>query len=354
MKDEPIRTSDSIERYIHAACRTLPVRQRADVEAKLRTDIQEMVSQKIAERRAALSKPVEPIEPGEQEIREVLETFEHPSLMAEKYGGSPRCLIGPPLIDPYLLVVRIVLLAVGIGLAIAMGIQWVMDPPATIWSGVSTWISNLIQSLISAFGMVTIIFALIYHVSPDVVPSKGRHSDKHWQIQSLPPLPTDTLRIKPGDPIAAIIVSLAFLIIILIVPDLFGYYQQTAGGVEIIPLFGAGFRSHLLWISLVIGLGIVLAIIKLAHGRWSLFLVVTCLVQNILSLIVTLRVLRDPTLVNDDFSEAIERLFATDSFQLPLRWLEYVLVGIAILAILGFVADSVSVLAKGRRLISQK
>lgn len=335
-----------VDRYVHEVCRQLPVKQRVEVENKLR--------ERINVQMQARSSGGSDLDADEKTAQEVLEDLGNPIKLADEYRSSPKCLIGPSLIDTYWLVLRIAMLASVIGLVIALGIQLVVEPPANAWLAVSQFIGGILQAVISAFGMVTLVFALIYHYSGDELAGKKRSLDIKWQISQLPVMPETKILIKRSDTIISIIFALVFLIIINIYPELFGYYRQTDSGITIIPLLGESFKSLLIWINLVMITGIILDIVKTAVGRWTYFLVVTCVGHNIISLIVALRVLQDPDLINPEFKSAISELFAKSGAVLPARWAEYTLSVILVLVIIGFVVESITIIAKAFRLAQIK
>lgn len=335
-----------VDRYVHEVCRRLPLNQRAEAEKDLKTKIDSQIQSRLT--------ASENSDNEDKIIIDVLEAMGNPVKTADEYRGSPRCLIGPSLIDTYWLVLKITLLAASIGIFIALGIQLIVEAPPDAWQAIAKFIGGIFQALITSFGMVTVIFALINHLSGDDLPGKRKADQRIWKVSQLPPLPEAKIRIKRSDSIVSIIFALIFLIIINIYPEVFGYYSQTDSGISIIPVFGDAFKTLLFWINIVVAAGIILDIIKSAFGRWTYFLVVACLGHNIFSLVVALRVLRDPQLINPDFATAVKNLFSRSGAALPANWLEFTLSVITVLVIIGFVVESITIIAKGFRLIQIK
>lgn len=83
--------TDLVERYVHRVGRYLPPKERAEIEAELRSQIQDQLDDRSAE------------SPTPEEIASVLREFGHPYQMAASYNRD-RYLVGPDLY-PYLMMV---------------------------------------------------------------------------------------------------------------------------------------------------------------------------------------------------------------------------------------------------------
>jgi hypothetical protein len=88
-----------IDRYVNAVGEALPLRERGDVEAEIRSLLQD----ELEARGVALD------DPDEQTVLSVLEQFGRPEDLAARYA-PPRVLIGPTLFPIFRLVTTIVLL----------------------------------------------------------------------------------------------------------------------------------------------------------------------------------------------------------------------------------------------------
>ena len=99
-----------IDKYIAEVGKHLPRRQRADIEAEIRSTLEDM----LEERNQAEAS-------NEAQVIELLKEYGEPRKVAESYIG-PRYLIGPRLYPTFELIVKIVLAAVlGAGL---LGLTW--------------------------------------------------------------------------------------------------------------------------------------------------------------------------------------------------------------------------------------
>lgn len=138
-----------VQRYIDAIKFWLPSTTKDDIGAELAEDIRS----EIEEREAETGRPL-----NETEIEALLKARGAPLNVASRYLPQ-RSLIGPEIFPVYLLVLKIVafvcLIPAVIGLVTSIGfgpghlpLDWVMSP---------------LSSLVTAFGIVTLVFAVIEH-----------------------------------------------------------------------------------------------------------------------------------------------------------------------------------------------
>ena len=140
---------DLIERYIYAATKRLPRKNREDVAMELRGLIDDMLMERCGDET-----------PTEKDIRVVLTEIGSPMEVYAKYDeDADKCLIGQPYYSTYKFVLKIVLASVIVGMTIVSVLQAVLEP--TVWYElISEWIGNVSGILVSAFTFVTILFIL--------------------------------------------------------------------------------------------------------------------------------------------------------------------------------------------------
>jgi hypothetical protein len=358
MMHDGVKTMNLIDRYVYAVVRHVPVSQRADIEKEIRAMIDEVLQEQMkkaatgpegqAENRADQSAP------DEQAIHMVLKMLGDPVELARQYHGSSQYVIGPALYETYWLVLRIVLAASGIGLLIAKAIQIATDSQMNGWEAFGGLVGGLFQGLLSAFGMVTLIFFLINRYGADEISREIKAEKGQWKPEDLPQVPEAKLRIKRSDPIADVIFSLIFLVIINVYPELFGFYQKIGDELKIVGFLGEGFFAVLFWINLVIILGIVLESIKIVTGRWTWPLILAGALHNCLSLVVSLRVVRDPAFINPEFITTINSFIADSGTELTFVWHNALVTGITVLIVFGFIVEMITLIAKSIRLLQNQ
>jgi hypothetical protein len=344
---------DLINRYVYAVLRHVPATQRADIEKEIRAMIDELLLENKRKRQAS-GGAQSGVAPDETEVKAVLAELGNPANLARQYMGHAKYVIGPALSETYWLVVRIVLIAVGIGLTVAQTIQLISGTYDQIWTAIGGFIGGLYQGLLAAFAMVTLVFILIEHFAQDSVAAEIEKEVEKWRPDDLPQVPDDKLIIKRSDPIVNIIFTLIFLAIINISPELFGFFAQTDSGLQITGFLGSGFFAMLLWINLVCVFGLVLEAFKIIYARWTWLLVLFSMLQNLVSFLVGLRVVRHPDFINPDFIEAVNVFLRNHDLEAAYAWQNPLVVGLTVVIAVGFAAEMMKLTVKGVRLLQTR
>jgi hypothetical protein len=235
-------SNDLVERYVAAVKFWLPEKLREDIGAELADDIHS----EIDEAEKAKGRPL-----SEDDVAAILKARGKPMSVAARYQPQ-RHLIGPELFPLYIFVLKIV---AAICLAPAV-LSWIFHPVGAAFSGA---FPSLVDSLLTAFAIVTIVFALIEHKGIDI----GKKTD--WNPKTLRPV-VDKNRIPRSDSVADIIGALIGIGIFIA-----GYLSQTTyhfpsgGGITLAPE----------WIpfwQIMIGLAVAslaLAAVNLFKPYWS-------------------------------------------------------------------------------------
>ncbi len=328
---------DLIIRYIEQVVRHLPPNQREDITRELEGLIQDMLQKRCGER-----------EPTNDDVEAVLLELGNPRILADNYRGTGRSLISSPFYDIYTLVLRIVLIAAGGGILIATAIELATSPPDNAWTALVMVFGRLYTVLISAFGFITLVFAI-----NDRYNDKGRQAladdPMPWHPSQLPPKTVKSLLIPRSDPIAAIVFTVLFLILINFSQSLIGVHFKTDGVYQFIPLFSQNFLAYMPWINVSLAVAMLVEAVKLIAGRWNIPIVIMSLAQKTFSFIISLMVFSDPRIFTDSFFEWISDTF-NQAFDLLLvkgqvsHW-------IVIILIIGFILDVLTTGAKGVRLL---
>ncbi|HSK87002.1 MAG TPA: hypothetical protein VK880_01495, partial [Anaerolineales bacterium] len=198
-----------IDRYIAEVGKHLPRRNRADIEAEIRSTLEDML-----EERKQAQGPV-----NDAAVIELLKEYGAPRKVAESYVG-PRYLVGPRMYPFFEMIIRIVfavivgatLLGLGIGL-----FESNMTGPEflrTIWDSAV----SLLGGLMSAFGSIALTFAILERVLPKADFEKEMED---WDPQELASEP-DPERVTPGEQIVSIFFSVLFLVVLNLYPGWIG------------------------------------------------------------------------------------------------------------------------------------
>ena len=274
-----------IDKYIAAVGKHLPRKNRADIEAEIRSTLEDM----LEERKQATG------EPDDKTVIELLKEYGAPREVAESYTG-PRYLIGPRVYPIFELVTKIVvavLLAVTlVGLGISLSRSSLAGPE--FFKTVGEGGLNLLGGLITAFGNIVLVFAILERV----LPAKEFEEEEEWNPAELANEP-DPDRIKFGEQIFEMFFLVLFLIVFNLYPEIIGIgFFNDNDWVFISPILTDAFFSYLPWLNILILLQIGFNVYLLRQGLWN----ITTRIMNILlelgSIALAVVMLRGPDLAS--------------------------------------------------------
>lgn len=321
-------------RYIYQVTKRLPVSQREDIKKELSGLIEDM----LAERSEY---------PDKEDIQAVLTELGRPSELADKYRDAKQHLIGPEYFPLYVFVLKIVLGATALGMAIALAIGFAMSPPVHIGAGIAEFLGSMFMALLQAFAWLTLGFALVERYNK----KKIKFPDEDWKPSDLPPVPMEKETIKRSEPIAAMVFTLLVMILFNVAPELFSVYVPGET-LTVVPVFDLSHWSETVVIfNFIFALGLAKEFIRLLLGRYSLKLAAGIAVVNVLSLVTSIALLVSPTTWNPDLASTLTSIGAfgmSPDFNLAyyLDLFVKVLVG---LVILGFIVDTVTIFVRAVR-----
>jgi hypothetical protein len=247
---------DIINRYVTEVGKHLPRKNRLDIEAELRSTLEDM----LEDRSQQTGRPAD-----EALASKLLKKYGAPKEVAAKYATHPY-LIGPRMFPFYTFVLKIVLFAVTLGLSIATIVALInanMTGPEMLQSLVDFAVS-LVSALVAAFGNVTLVFAILERF----VPVAEFDEKETWTPDELTKEP-DPDQVKVGDMIASIAFTVAALVIFNLYPQIVGIWIiKNEAWIQIAGLSEVFFR-YLPWINLSGILTIALDVWLLRQGIWS-------------------------------------------------------------------------------------
>lgn len=274
-----------IDKYIVEVGKHLPRKNRADIEAEIRSTLEDMLEERKSAEGAA----------DDETVIALLKEYGSPREVAESYTG-PRYLIGPrvyPIFELVTKIVAAVLLAValaGLGIALAKsdvtGIELIKR--------IGERALDLLGGLITAFGNIVLTFAILERV----LPAKEFEEEEQWNPAELASEP-DPDRVKLGEQIFEMFFLVLFLIVFNLYPGIIGIgFFNESDWVFISPILTEAFFSYLPWINLLILLQLGFNLYLLRQGFWN----TTTRVMNILlelgSIALAVAMLRGPDLVS--------------------------------------------------------
>ncbi len=273
-----------IDRYVTEVGKYLPRSQRADIEKELKSTLEDM----LEERNQA---PVR----DEAAVNALLKEYGEPRKVEESYIG-PRYLIGPRLYPTFELVLKIVLtvlFAVALaGLAFSL-LRSTLSGPEFL-KALGQWALDLFGGLISAFGNIVLVFAILERVLPAKELEKEAAA---WDPADLAKEP-DPDRVSYGEQITGIFFLLLFLILFNLYPEVigFGFFDENKW-VFISPILSDAFFDYLPWINLLMLLQIGFSVYLLRCGRWNTGLRLLNILLEVAGIALAVMMLRGPALI---------------------------------------------------------
>lgn len=274
-----------IDRYVHQVGINLPRRLRQDVEQELRSTLQDELESR-AKREG-------------QEINEDLEAallleFGPPREMAHSYTGAKRYVVGPNLYPTFVLTVKIVLsvLAALAVVGAGLGLLGSSELGTELIKSFFLRLAGFWNSATSAFGVIVLVFLLIERFG---TPRPAQ--PKPWDPRTLPD-PVDKDLVKKGALVAGAALATLGLVIFNFFPDRIGFFTTVGEGGTFIPVIGAGFKSYVPHLDLILLGTIGLNVALLRHGRWRPLTRSIDMLIGLLSALLFWRMLFGPPIVD--------------------------------------------------------
>jgi hypothetical protein len=253
------------DRYVWAVLRSVPSKQRDELEREVRALVADAVEAKTA---------ADPTLDAAAAERAALEELGDPGALATGYTGEQHYVIGPGVYPVWrgllTLLLGLVVPIVGVAVLAANLIAGTTVGQAIVTGGITAF-----QAAVQMCFWVTLVFALVERFGgPDeraelqhasVALSGGAAHGGAWSLDDLPELPDDG-RMSLFDMAAAValnVVVLAFL-----------FWVQLAGPIvvdgESLPLFDPALWSFWLpWFIVITVIEILFTIAVYVRGRWT-------------------------------------------------------------------------------------
>lgn len=284
-----LKSDKLIEQYLYDVVRRLPEKQRKDIEQELRTLIEDMIEERLDREEAPGTGYGQTGGTNQEEsrreecVKAVLSELGNPLKLAGSYLGENACLISGEYYDSYCFVLKIVLICVGAGIIAASIVSILADGISTgmtsdLWNSLVNIVS-LPMALVTAFGIVTLIYAVMERNQVKV-----RAGEEPWTLEKLPQIPYKKAVIHKGDCVAGIVFTALLAIILIAVPQLFGARIRQGDELVSIPMFNLSIWNQVLpFFMIAIIAGIVDESVKLAAGRYNYTVMLVNIVSNVIN-----------------------------------------------------------------------
>ncbi len=246
-----------IDLYLEEVRHHLPSQNREDIVREIRSTLLDMVEDHNPN-------PGQP--PSEELVKDVLKDFGSPRKIAREYG-SHQYLIGPRMYPVYIQVLKIVLIIV-LAMNVLGLLITVVNPPnlaGGILITVLELVGGLFTSMFTAFGIVTLSFALIEKSAPESWHAEFQQS---WSPEDLPKTIQQEHVKVPG---LAVEITLAFVFIALLnfFFDRIGIYYLGETGWVSAPILNDQFRRYIPWLTAAAVTDIGLNLYLIRQGIWD-------------------------------------------------------------------------------------
>ena len=240
-----------LDRYLNAVRFWLPARHRDDIIAELSEDLRSAIADEEASLGRALTN---------DEIVGLLKRRGHPIVVAGAYMPQ-RALVGPALFPVYVFVLKIVAICfiapwIAVWVAVLFAVPSVSAAhPSLASKFVTVWGASW-TGLIGAFGLVTLVFAVIERVQ-----TRSRLF-QNWDPRKLPPAVTEIPRAASAFELAALL-TFAIWWIVMMSSREFVYGPSVR--IVLTPLW-----AYFFWgVLAVTAFNIVLSSVNLTRPYWT-------------------------------------------------------------------------------------
>lgn len=322
-----MKQQDLVDRYVYNVIRHVPKAQRNDIKLELESLIEDMC------------------ESEDSTVEDVLLELGDPVEFAKQYTDQSNYLISPDYFDTFQWVLKIVLLCTLISAFASTIVHMVGTTSIVQLAGISSWqriirtfvqelCINAITSTLGAFGLVTIVFAILerYHVK------LNRSEISTWSPKNLAPIPDSKYLVSKGDCIANMIFCTLFGALLLYCPQLFGAFRYENGVfLENIPVFNLDQWSSILPIFLaILALGLVDSIIQLFIGVYSRMVLISTVIFSVIQFGLLLILFKTMPVFNPTFAKDLSQMFELSfpsQFDLLSYWNTHVMSNVIILVV---------------------
>lgn len=324
-----LNEKDYMDRYIYQVIRRLPKAQRDEV----RMELEELISDMYADKGS---------------MEEVLTQLGNPAEFAKQYQNGQQYLIGPEYFETYLWFVKIVLICAAVPILVISLVNAIGEmPAASSWNaasviiraivdGLTAGITDALLSCISAFGAVTLIFAVMERKKIQLEMKKAekwsveklsedrKTAESRWTPKFLEPVPDKKALISRGDSIVGIVFIVVFCVLLIFSPHFFAAIITEDKTVTTVPIFNLeqwGTILPVFILSLLIGLAD--EVLRLVVGVYCKLVMISNVVCGIIQIVLSAVVLKVLPLWNPNFVTDLERTLgdkANSGAEFLTRW----------------------------------
>ena len=325
-----------IDRYVDEVGRHLPEKDRSDIQAEIRSMVEDMLEERGQQPKSA----------DDKVITETLEALGDPKLLAHKYSPAKHYLIGPDWYDLYLTILkRVLYTTLPIVAIVAFTVALAKDPLDFV-NAVGQAFGGVIDAGTGILFWVTVGFIIAERT--DANPEELRGSTpKAWTVDQLPKLPARR-QISIGESLTNIVFFTIFIAWVLL-PPFFAWLRGDEGFVHV-------FHPDLwsIWFPIffvIAALTLILEFFKLKIGNWTPALTVSNVILCIGSIVYIILLVTTQEIFNPAFLATLNESVPAEEVGNVDSWAKWT-VRISAAIIVGiYVWDMIDSVIKSRRLV---
>lgn len=325
-----------IERYIAEVGRHLPEKDRADIEAEIRSMLEDMIEERVHQ----TGRPM-----NDEMVAAVLEELGDPKLLAQKYASPKRYLIGPDWYDAYLETLKRVLATALPAFAIVTFSLALAPGRSDVTAAVEQAFGRVVDVAIGILFWVTVGFVIVER--SEAKPRElGGAKQGTWTVAQLPQLPKKR-QISIGEALTSIVFVIGVTAWVAL-----PFFRTTFQGNESIPFLNPDLRQSWLPLFLVIaGLTLIHEVFKLVIGNWTPALTITNVILCLISIVYIIALVTTQEVINPAFLATLNE-GGTDERDIA-EWARWT-INISAAVIIGiYIWDMINSIVMARRLNKQ-
>lgn len=315
-----------IDKYVSEVGKHLPRKSRTDIEAEIRSTLEDMLDERTQGKSPA----------DDATVIALLKEYGSPRDVAGKYKTHPY-LIGPRLLPIFEMVVKIVLAVVAsvslIGLGVSLYETGLSGPEFV--STLGEWIGGLFNGLIVAFGNIVLVFAIIERTQ---AANELERDFNEWDPRELQAEP-DPNKIDLPDHIATIIFTVLGLVLLNLYPNLLVVGFLSNGEWVTFPILTETFFRFLPAINVMGLVQIIFSAYMLSQRNWMPVTRIVNIVVDIASMILSIVILRTPGIFGVTTPEALRSIGINEAADTLARLFSYIPTIIIIIVVVATAAE---------------
>jgi len=325
-----------IDRYIAEVGRHLPEKNREDIEAEIRSMLEDMID----ENRQQTGKPV-----NDELIAAALEQLGDPKLLAHKYSPAKHYLIGPDWYEAYIQTLkRVLVTALPVVAIVTIFIALARDPIDFVDAAGQAF-GRVIDVAIGVLFWVTVAFVIVER--SDTNPNElGSAKNNAWTVAQLPKLPNKR-QISTAETLTNIVFITGFTIWIVLP------FVRSQGN-ESVPFLNPDLWQ--LWLPVffvLVVLTLIHEVFKLIVGNWTRALMITNVILCLISIAYIVALVTTQPVINPAFLATLSD-DVIGELRDSARWARWTVNISAVITIGIYVWDIVNSIVLSKRLDKQE